>query len=89
MLQESGSTSFLIYINDLNNTIKFSQSFHFADDTRLLNIQNAISKIIKSLKKDFKRLSFRLNANKIALNVAKQRLFSSKLNTNPAILTYV
>ena len=40
---------FLIYVNDLHNTIKFSQSFHFADDTCLLNIQNTISKISRSL----------------------------------------
>ena len=67
----SGHPSFLIYINDLHNAIKFSQSFHFADDTCLLNIQNTISKINRSLNKDLKELSFWLNANKIALNVAK------------------
>ena len=49
---------FLIYINDLHNAIKFSQSFHFADDTCLLNIQNTISKINRSLNKDLKELSF-------------------------------
>ena len=62
---------FLIYINGLHNAIKFSQSFHFADDTCLLNIQNTISKINRSLNKDLEELSFWLNANKIALDVAK------------------
>ena len=66
-----GPLLFLIYINDLHNAIKFSQSFHFADDMCLLNIQNTISKINRSLNKDLKELSFWLNANKIALNVAK------------------
>ena len=66
-----GAVLFLIYINDLHNAIKFSQSFHFSDDTCLLNIQNTISKINRSLNKDLKELSFWLNANKIALNVAK------------------
>ena len=71
---------FLIYINDLHNAIKLSQSFHFADDTCFLNIQNTISKINKSLSKDLKELSFCLNANKIALNVAKTEviLFETK-----------
>ena len=66
-----GPLRFLIYINDLHNAIKFSQSFHFADDTYLLNIQNTTSKVNISLNKDFKELSFWLNAHKIALNVAK------------------
>ena len=66
-----GPLRFLIYINDLHNAITFSQSFHFADDTYLLNIQNTTSKVNISLNKDFKELSFWLNAHKIALNVAK------------------
>ena len=78
-----GLLLFLIYINDLHNAMKFSQSFHFADDTCLLNIQNTISKINRSLNKDLKELSFWLNANKIALNVAKTEviLFKTKHKT--------
>ena len=53
-----GPLLFLIYINDLHNAIKFSQSFHFADDTCLLNIQNTISKINRSLNKDLKSFHF-------------------------------
>ena len=55
----------------LHNGIKFSQSFHFVDDKCLLNIHNAISKINGSLNKDLKELSFCLNENQIALNIAK------------------
>ena len=74
---------FLIYINDLHNAITLSQSFHFADDTCLLNIQNIISKINRSLNKNLKELSFWVNANKIALNVAKTEviLFKTKHKT--------
>ena len=57
--------------------MKFSQSFHFAD-TCLLNIQNKISKINKSLNKDLKELSFWLNANKIALNAANTEIILFK-----------
>ena len=37
-----GPLLFLIYINDLENAIKFSQPLHFAVDTCLLNIQSKI-----------------------------------------------
>ena len=41
----------LIFINDLHqNAIKFSQPFHFADDTCLLHFQHTISKINKKTK---------------------------------------
>ena len=66
----TGSPSFLnlslyIYIDDLHNVIKFSPSFHFVDDTCLLNIPNTITKINRSLNKDLKELSFWVNANSI------------------------
>ena len=79
----SGSPSFLIYINDLHNDIKFSQSFHFEDDTCLLNIQNTISKINRSLNKELKELLFWLNTNKIALNVAKTDVILFKTKHRP------
>ena len=79
----SGSPSFLIYINDLHNAIKFSQSFHFADDTCLLNIQNTISEINRNLNKDLKGLSFSLNANKITLDVVKTEVILFKTKCKP------
>ena len=33
---------FLIYINDLNQAIKFSRVHHFADDTNLLFVDNLL-----------------------------------------------
>ena len=67
-----------MYINDLHNSIRFSSPFHFADDTGLLNIQDSISAINKTLNKDLRELSFWLNANKIALNVAKTEIILFK-----------
>ena len=79
----SGSPSFLKYISDLHNAIKFSQTFHFADHTCLLNIQNTISKINRNQNKDLKVLSFWLNANKIAFNFAKTVVILSKTKYKP------
>ena len=78
-----GPVLLLIYINDLHNAMKFSLSFGFADDTCLFNIQNTISKINRSLKKDMKELSFCLNANKVASNVAKTEVILFKTKHKP------
>ena len=66
-----GPLLFLVYINDLHNSIRFSSPFHFSDDTGLLNIQDSMHAINRTLNKDLRELSFWLNANKIARNVAK------------------
>ena len=73
-----GPLLFLLYINDLHNSIRFSSPFHFADDTGLLNIQDNMCAIDKTLNKDLREFSFWLNANKIALNVAKTEIIFSK-----------
>ena len=66
-----GPLLFLIFINDLNYAIKNSTTFHFADDTCLLNVKQSIKEINKSVNKDLKSLLHWLNANKISLNVTK------------------
>ena len=75
-----GPLLFLLYINDLHNSIRFSSPFHFADDTGLLNIQCSIRVINKTLNKDLRELSFWVNANKIARNVAKTEIILFKTN---------
>ena len=82
----SWSTFFLIYINDRHYAIKFSSPFHFADDTSLLNIQNSIKEISKTLTKDLKELSIWLNANKITLNVTKSKVIFLKQETRELIV---
>ena len=66
----------------LKGLIKFSL-FHFADDTCILDKPNSVDKINKTLK-DFKDLSFWLNANKIALDATKTEvgLFKKKRKAN-------
>ena len=75
-----GPLLFLIYINDLHYSIKFSsfhhcKVHHFADDTNQINFNSFIKVINKQVKKDLKTLSNWLNANKICLNVSKTELF--------------
>ena len=75
-----GPLLFLLYINDLNQAIKFCKVHHFADDTNLLCLSNSIKKVNKLINADLKHLVNWLNANKISLNVKKTEIviFKSK-----------
>ena len=69
-----GPLLFLIYINDLNQAIKFCKVHHFADDTKPLYFSKSITKLKKYVNLDMKNLTDWLNANKISLNVQKTEL---------------
>ena len=75
-----GPLLFLLYINDLNQAIKFCKVHHFADDTNLLCHSNSIKKLNKLVNADLKHLINWLNANKISFNVKMTELviFKSK-----------
>ena len=75
-----GPLLFLLYINDLNQAIKFCNVHHFADNTNLLCLGNSIKKLNKLVNADLKRLVKLLNANKISLSVKKTEIviFKSK-----------
>ena len=75
-----GPLLFLLYINDLNQAIKFCKVHHFADDTNLLYLGKSIKKLNKLANIDLKNLLNWLNTNKISLNVKKTELviFKSK-----------
>jgi hypothetical protein len=63
-----GPLLFLIYINDLNNAIRHSTTYLFADDTNLLHINQNLKKLQKEMNVDLKGLCSWLLANKISLN---------------------
>ena len=75
-----GSLLFLLYINDLNQAIKFYKLHHFTDHTNLLCLSDSIKKLNKLVNADLKHLVNWLNANKISLNVKKTDMviFKSK-----------
>ena len=66
-----GPLLLLLYINDLNEAIKFCKVHHFADDTNLLCLSNSIKKLNKLVNADLKHLANWLNANEISLNIKK------------------
>ena len=70
----------MLYINDLNQVIKFCKVHHFADDTNLVYFGKSIKKLDKFVNVDLKNLVNWLNANKISQNVEKTGMviFKSK-----------
>ena len=79
-----GPLLFLIYINDLNQAIKFSRVHHFADDTNLLLVDNSLKKVNKHINHDLKLFTTWLRANRISLNTSKTEilLFRTKSKRN-------
>ena len=51
-----GPLLLLLYINDLNQAIKFCKTHHFADDTNLLCLGNSIQKRNQLVNADLKHL---------------------------------
>ena len=56
-----GPLLFLIYINDLNQALKFCKVHHFVDDRNLLHFSKSVNRLKKyvNLKKSFKILGFK------------------------------
>ena len=65
---------FLIYINDLHHCVKFCTTYHFADDTNLLNICKDYKTLQRQVNHDLFNLHKWLTANKISLNEGKTEL---------------
>ena len=62
-----GPLFFLIYINDLNQALKFCKVHHFADDTNLIHFSKSVYRLNKYVNLDLKNLTYWLNSNRISL----------------------
>ena len=65
---------FLVYINNLNQALKFCKVHHFADDTNLIYLNKSVNRLNKYVNLDLKNLTYWINANRISLNVKKTEL---------------
>ena len=82
-----GPLLFIIFINDLNVSIKSSKAHHFVDDTNLLLINKSLKQINKLINHDLAPLVQWLRSNKISLNNSKTEilLFRPKEKTITSI----
>ena len=64
-----GPLLFLVYINDLNQALKFCKVHHFADDTNIIHFNKSVYRLNKYVNLDLKNPTYWLNNNRVALNV--------------------
>ena len=76
-----GPLLFLLYINDLHKSVKHSKTYHFTDDTNIMQSNESLDVLSKNLNKDLKSLSQWLKANKLSLNISKTKLIIFHRNT--------
>ena len=55
---------YLIHINDLHESIRFSKTYHFADDRSIIQSNSSLERLSKQVSKDLSNLSVWLRANK-------------------------
>lgn len=66
-----GPLLFLLYINDMHSSVKYSTIHHFADDTNLLYSNKDLKLLRKHMNEDLKLIFDWLCANRLSLNVSK------------------
>ena len=74
-----GPLLFIIFINDLNVSIKSSKVLHFADDTNLLLISKSLEQTNKLINHDLVLLVQWLRSSKISLNTSKTGILLFRL----------
>ena len=78
-----GPPLFLIYIIDFNSCIRYSRTYHFVDDPKILNSDKSLYTLVNEVNCDLKNLSQWLKANKFSLNVKKTELIIFRQKKKP------
>ena len=65
---------FLLYINDLHNSVKYAKTYYFAEDTSVILFSTSLEILSKPINVDLFNLSNWLKANKLSLNIKKTEL---------------
>ncbi len=80
-----GPLLFLLYINDLPNSLKYLKAILFADDSTVYGSSKSLSTLVRNTQDDLNKLNDWLCANKLSLNINKTNfiVFSLKPSTDP------
>ena len=62
---------FLLYINDLHKSVKHSETYHFADNTNIMQSNKSLDVLSKNLNKDLKSISQWLKADNLSISKTK------------------
>ena len=81
-----GPLLFLLYINDLPNSVKCSTPILFADDTTVFKIGTNILDLYRDMNNDLKKLESWCAVNKLSLNGKKLNISYSNQGTNMYIM---
>eukprot|EP00914_Ancora_sagittata_P002405 GHVO01005317.1.p1 GENE.GHVO01005317.1~~GHVO01005317.1.p1 ORF type:complete len:374 (+),score=-11.49 GHVO01005317.1:285-1406(+) len=76
-----GPLLFLIYINDLPNSLKFAKPIMYADDTNIFYSGKDINEMMNTFNTDLTSLTEYLKCNRLSLNVSKTHSMLFTLNT--------
>lgn len=77
-----GPLLFLIYINDLPQSLQSSIAIMYADDTNIFHSGETIQEIEASLNRELQSLTLWLRANKLSLNLSKTHLMLFSLKNS-------
>ena len=83
-----GPLLFLLYINDLPNCLKFSDTQMYADDTSLTMASASVQEIEDNMNIDLENISEWLKANRLSLNTTKTEFLVLSSRQRSAQLSY-
>ena len=75
-----GPLLYLIYINDISESLQYSESILYADDTTLVICGETYEDIYRCINKDLITLSEWLSLNKLTLNIGKTKYMAYSLS---------
>ena len=65
---------FILFINDMHNSVEYCKVYHYVDDPNLLLTDNSIKRINRQVNHDLSLICHWLWANKINLNASKTEI---------------
>ena len=77
-----GPLLFLIYINDLHQSIYYCSMILFADDTTLINGNKSLRYLKWMIEEDLSRMTDWFNANQLTINLSKTECILFPVQTN-------